>query len=207
MRWFLPRNDDFVALFEEASANIVKGVSMFRQILDAPGDLPAGVERLKEVEHEGDRITHQTLAKLNTSFITPFDREDIHTLITRLDDILDSTDAAGQRLVLYRIQEIPPRLIGLSDILVTSAREVQKAVLALHQASKHKEALAACVEINRLENDADALLREALADLFANSPDAIHVLKLKDLYSFLEDATDRCEDVANAVESIIIKAS
>jgi hypothetical protein len=124
-----------------------------------------------------------------------------------LDDILDSADAAAQRLVVYHIDHVPPQLKALAGLLVTSAEEVHKAVVSLHDSKKHKEALAACVEINRLENVADVLHREALGDLFANTANAIEVLKLKDLYAFLEDATDRCEDVADSIETIILKSS
>ena len=154
-----------------------------------------------------DETKQKALAKLNSTFITPFDREDIHSLATRLDDILDSADAAAQRLVVYHIDHVPPQLKALAGLLVTSAEEVHKAVVSLHDSKKHKEALAACVEINRLENVADVLHREALGDLFANTANAIEVLKLKDLYAFLEDATDRCEDVADSIETIILKSS
>lgn len=207
MRWFLPKKVDFLDLFDRASANIVQGVILFRELLEDPANFPAKVERLKELEHEGDRITHEALAKLNATFITPFDREDIHSLATRLDDILDSADAAAQRLVVYHITQVPRQLKSLADLLVTSAEEVHKAVVVLHDSKKHKEAMVACVEINRLENVADVLHREALGELFANTPNAIEVLKLKDLYAFLEDATDRCEDVANTIETIILKSS
>ncbi|HVN75955.1 MAG TPA: DUF47 family protein [Thermoanaerobaculaceae bacterium] len=207
MRWFLPKKVDFLDLFDRASVNIVQGVTLFREILEEPTDLPAKVEKLKALEHEGDRVTHEALAKLNATFITPFDREDIHSLATRLDDILDAADAAAQRLVVFHIKWIPQQLKALADLLVVSAQEVHKAVVVLHDSKRHKEAMAACVEINRLENEADVLHREALGELFANTPDAIEVLKLKDLYAFLEDATDRCEDVANTIETIILKSS
>ena len=207
MRWFSPKNHDFLDLFVQASDNIVKGVSLFRELLDHPGEMASYVERLKEVEHEGDRFAHEAFAKLSTTFITPFDREDIHALTSRLDDILDGTDAAAQRLLLFRVDAIPSNLIKLTDILVQSATEVRKAVVALHDSRRHKETLDTCVEINRLENEADVLHREALGELFANCTDAILIIKLKDLYTFLETATDRCEDVANVVETIILKAS
>jgi predicted phosphate transport protein (TIGR00153 family) len=207
VRWFLPKTEDFITLFDQASANIVEGVTLFRELVGDLTSVRAGVERLKEIEHEGDRLTHLTLDKLNTSFITPFDREDIHALATRLDDILDATDSAGQRLVVFRITEVPPEFLSLADLLVESAKEVQKAVLALPNRKKREEAIASCVEINRLENEADVIHREALGDLFANSHDAINVIKLKELFLFLEQATDRCEDVANVIESIIIKGS
>jgi predicted phosphate transport protein (TIGR00153 family) len=207
VRWFLPKTENFIALFEQSSANIVEAVCLFREVAGDLTSVRAGIEKLKDLEHEGDRVTHETLDKLNTTFITPFDREDIHTLATRLDDILDATDAAGQRLVVYRITEVPPEFLTLADLLVESAKEVQTAVLALPNRKKRDEAIASCVEINRLENEADVVLREALGDLFTNAHDAIEVIKLKDLYSFLEDATDRCEDVANVIETIIMKGT
>jgi predicted phosphate transport protein (TIGR00153 family) len=207
VRWFLPKNEDFLELFDKASVNIVKGVAMLREALGNPVDLRSKVERIKDVEHDGDRLTHQTLAKLNSSFITPFDREDIHALIVRLDDVLDLADGVAQRLVLYRIETIPPRVLSLAELLVASAKEVQKAVMGLRNRKVHEAAMASCVEINRLENEADAMHREAIAELFANSHDAIAVLKLKEVYSLLEEATDRCEDVANVIEGIIIKSS
>jgi predicted phosphate transport protein (TIGR00153 family) len=207
VRWFLPKNEDFLSLFDQSSANIVKAVCLFRDLV---GDLPnlrSNVEKLKELEHEGDRITHQTLAKLNATFITPFDREDMYALATRLDDIIDAADGAAQRLLVYRVTEVPARVLSLTDLLVESAKEVQKAVVAMHDRKQHAAALTACVEVNRLENEADVIHREALGDLFNNTHDAVVILKLKEIFEFLEGATDRCEDVANVVESIIIKSS
>lgn len=207
MRWFLPKDDKFLEIFDRASGNIVRAVEFFTTMVREPRELSAKVEELKAMEHEGDRYTHETLARLNTSFITPFDREDIHALATRLDDILDAVDATGHRLLLYGVSQAPPRLVQLAELLLASAREVQKAVVALHDPRRHREALACCVEINRLENEADQLHREALADLFGNHRDPVEIIKYKDLFAFLEEATDRCEDVANIIETIIIKAS
>jgi uncharacterized protein Yka (UPF0111/DUF47 family) len=207
VRWFLPKNEDFLQFFDEASANVVRGTAALRDLLKDPSDLKAKVEALREIEHEGDRITHKTMDKLNSSFITPFDREDIHGLISRMDDILDAANGAAQRIVLYRIDEIPARLLALSELLVASSEEVRKAVVALPDRRKHPAALKACVEVNRLENEGDALHREALADMFATFTDAIALVKLKEVYLLLEEATDRCEDVANVVEGIIIKSS
>ncbi len=207
MRWFLPKDRGFLDLFIRASANIVDAVVLFHDILADPRDLKTKVERLKEFEHAGDRLTHSTLDRLNRAFITPFDREDIHALITHLDDILDAVDAASQRLVLYRITEMPEALKSMSEVLVASAKEVQKAVLALHDPRYHADARAHCVEINRLEDEADAVHRRALAQLFAECTDAVEIIKLKELYQLIEEATDRCEDVANVIESIIIKRS
>ena len=207
MRWFLPQDRGFLDLFIRASANIVDAVTLFRDIVADPRDLQEKINQLKDLEHAGDRLTHRTLEKLNRSFITPFDREDIHALISHLDDILDAADAAGQRLVLFRITETPEMLRAMSDLLVATAKEVQKAVLALHNRRYHADAHAACVEINRLENEVDALHRRALGQLFSECTDAITIIKLKELYQLIEEATDRCEDVANVIETIILKSS
>jgi predicted phosphate transport protein (TIGR00153 family) len=207
MRWFLPRNDAFTDLFGLSSANILAGVTLFRDLLDHMDDLPGQVDRIKACEHEGDRITHQTLDQINTTFVTPFDREDIHTLIVRMDDILDAVDAAAARMLIYGVKESTPFLVRFADQLVASAEQVRLAVSVLHDRDRHAEALTACVEINRLENAADSTIREAITELFRGTPDPLQVIKLKDLYVFLEEATDRCEDVANIVETIILKSA
>ena len=207
MRWFLPKNEDFQGFFDEASATVVRGVTALRDMMRDPSNLAVKVAQLRDIEHDGDRVTHRTFETLNTSFITPFDREDIHALISSLDDVLDAANGVGQRLILYQIHEIPPRLLALSELLVESAEAVRLAVVALPDRKQHKPATKACVEVNRLENVADTLHREALADLFTNQTDAIAIMKLKELYQLLEEATDRCEDVANVVEGIIIKQS
>lgn len=207
MRWFLPRDNVFLELFSGSAENIVAGVTLFRELLGDSEDRQAKVDRLKDIEHQGDRITHQTLARLNTTFITPFDREDIHALITKMDDILDATDAAASRLIIYGVGEAPEHLFKLADLLVQSAGQVREAVVTLHDRRRRQAALSRCVEINRLENEADVVHRKALGELFRGTTDAIELIKLKELYSFMEEATDRCEDVANVIESIIIKGS
>jgi predicted phosphate transport protein (TIGR00153 family) len=207
VRWFLPKSDEFLTLFQQASDNIVAGTALFHAITLDPSNLKEKVERLKELEHVGDRLTHETMDLLNKRFITPFDREDIHALVSRMDDIIDVADAAAQRILLFRIDTIPVQLQRLAEILHASSKELQKAVMALHNTKRHDDAIKSCVEVNRLENDADVVHREALGELFANSVDAITIIKLKDLYGMLESATDRCEDVANVIQSIIIKSS
>jgi len=207
VRWFLPKNENFQEYFDQASATVVRGVTVLRDMLRDPADLEAKVAMLRDIEHDGDRVTHLTFETLNTSFITPFDREDIHALISRLDDILDAANGVAQRLVLYRVTEIPPRLVALSEILLESAEAVRLAVVALPDRKRFRAAMHACVEANRLENVADTMHREALAEMFANEKDAINLVKLKELYQLLEEATDRCEDVANVIEGILIKMS
>ncbi len=207
MRWFLPKDEDFVALFDQASENILKGLRLFRDVVADKRVTAAEVEAMKAIEHQGDHIAHETFGKLNTTFITPFDREDIHALISRMDDILDAVDAACSRIYLYRIGVVPEPVERFADLLVTAGEQMHRAVVLLHDSKRRRDALAVCVDINRLENEADQLHREVIGKLFADSHDAIEIMKLKEIYTILEEAMDRCEDVANAIESIIIKAS
>jgi uncharacterized protein len=207
VRWFLPQSDEFLIQFRQASDNIVEGAALFHALCLDPSNLKEKVERIKEIEHTGDRITHETMDLLNKRFITPLDREDIHALISRLDDIIDVIDAAGQRLLIFHIDTIPPPIVRLAEITLISVREVQKALVALHNSKTYPAAEKSCVEINRLENDADVVHREALGVLFSDGTDAITIIKLKEMYSLLESATDRCEDVANVIQSIVIKNS
>jgi len=207
VRWFLPKSNQFLDSFNRSAENIVAGVALFRDLLTDVAGRPAKVEKLKDLEHQGDRITHETLARLNTTFITPFDREDIHALITKMDDILDAADAAASRLIIYRVGEPTDHLVKLADLLVESAGQVHEAVITLHDRRRRQTALKSCVEINRLENEADTVHRRALAELFSGATEPIQLIKLKELYTFMEEATDRCEDVANVIESIIIKGS
>jgi predicted phosphate transport protein (TIGR00153 family) len=205
VRWFLPRDNAFLELFDQSSENILKGLKLFREMVADRRVTAAEVEAMKAIEHEGDHIAHETFGKLNSTFITPFDREDIHALISRMDDVLDAVDAACSRIFLYRIGVVPEPVVRVADLLVAAAEQMHRAVVLLHDTKRHREALAVCVDINRLENEADQLHREVIGDLFADSHDAIEIMKLKEIYTILEEAMDRCEDVANAIESIIIK--
>jgi len=207
VRWFLPKDEDFVSLFDQASENILHGLKLFRDMVADRRVTAAEVEAMKAIEHQGDQIAHETFGKLNSTFITPFDREDIHALISRMDDVLDAVDAACSRIYLYRVGVVPEPVLRVANLLVAAAEQMRRAVVLLHDNKRRREALAVCVDINRLENEADQLHREVIGDLFANSHDAIEIMKLKEIYTILEEAMDRCEDVANAIESIIIKAS
>jgi predicted phosphate transport protein (TIGR00153 family) len=166
-------------------------------------DARVKLHAIKEVEHQGDQITHEVVRRLNTTFITPLDREDIHALASRLDDVLDYIEAAAERLVVYRIKEPTAASRAMAQVIVDIARATDRAVRCLRTMDPgfHEQA----VEVNRLENSADNLLRDSLAELFEQQADPIEVIKWKEIYETMEIVTDRCEDVVNVIEGIILK--
>ena len=158
---------------------------------------------VKDIEHAGDKITHHTLETLHKTFITPLDRDEIHQLISGMDDILDFVDATGQRIVMYDIQDVTPEAHELGTVLLEAVEQVQEAVSGLRGLKYPMDLLKICVEINRLENEGDAILRKSMARLFKESTDPIYIIKWKEIYEFLENALDSCEDVANLIEGIV----
>jgi uncharacterized protein len=200
----MPRDTKFYDLFEEMAQNTLEGAKMMKAILEDFQNVEARVQQLHDVEHKGDDLTHSVLVKLHQTFITPFDREDIHALAAALDDVLDYVHAAAERLVMYKISSAPPQAVGLADVIIRQASELQKAVSSL---DKHDYVLERCVEINRLENEADTLARTALAGLFEREKDPISLIKQKELIEVLETATDKAEDAANILESVVLKSA
>ena len=199
----LPRDENFFDLFEQQAGHIVSASRVLEEItLDYPG-APPKVQQIRDLEHAGDAITHEVVRRLNTTFVTPIDREDIYTLASCLDDVLDLIDAVADRLVLYKIKTPTDGCIALAKIIVKTAEETDRAVRCLRTLSqdyrKHS------IEVNRLENEADRLLRDELAALFEGVTDAIEIIKWKELYETMEAVTDRCEDVLNVVEGITLK--
>jgi uncharacterized protein len=199
----IPREVKFFDLFDQQSQNIIKASQLLRELVNNFADARAKAHAIKEVEHQGDQITHEIVRKLNTTFITPLDREDIHDLATRLDDVLDFIDAVAERLVLYRIKETTSACRAMADVIVQIALAMDRAIKCLRTMDPgfHEHA----VEVNRLENSADNLLRDSLAALFEENGDPIEVIKWKEIYETMEIVTDRCEDVANVIEGIILK--
>ena len=163
------------------------------------------MQQLKDIEHRGDDMTHNILTKLNQTFITPFDREDIYRLASSLDDVLDFIYAAGVRLIMYKITSVPPAASLLAGIVVKQADQLTDALARLGK--KHDNVLENCVEINRLENEADGVARAAIAVLFEKEKDPISLIKLKELYEVLETATDKAEDAANVLEGVVLKSA
>ena len=199
----IPKEVRFFDYFEQQSQNLVRAGALLRELVHDFGDARAKAHAIKEVEHQGDQVTHEIVRRLNTTFITPIDREDIYDLATRLDDVLDYIEAAAERLVVYRIKEPPSACRAMADVIVQIIGSTDRCIRCLRGMDPgfHEHA----VEVNRLENNADALLRESLAALFDEGGDPIEVIKWKEIYETLETVTDRCEDVANVIEGIILK--
>ncbi|HEY7520463.1 MAG TPA: DUF47 family protein [Methylomirabilota bacterium] len=199
----IPKEVRFYDYFEQQSQHVLKASALLHELVHNFPDARAKMHAIKEVEHQGDAVTHEIVRKLNTTFITPIDREDIHSLATRLDDVLDYIEAASERLVVYRIKEPTSACRAMADVIVKTSEAMDRAIRCLRHMDPgfHEHA----VEVNRLENSADNLLRDSLAALFEEQADPIEVIKWKEIYETMEIVTDRCEDVANVIEGIILK--
>lgn len=195
----------FFELFERHAGKTLEAARLLQTMLNNPVDLSDQARRIKEVEHEGDVITHRAVEMLHRTFVTPIDRGDIHRLISRLDDVLDLIDATSERVWLYGIDSADRDACDLADTLVNAVSEVSRAMVGLRDLKNRDAILQVCMEINRYENEGDTLLRRAVARLFQDSKDPLMVIKWKDIYEFLEDAIDRCEDVANVVEGVALE--
>jgi len=201
----IPRDTKFFDLFAQMTGNLGEAARLLKQTLEDFREVEERVRLLKEIEHRGDEMTHNILTKLNQTFITPFDREDIHQLASSLDDVLDFTYAAGVRLTMYKITGAPQAAPKLADILVRQTDQLSQAMVRLEK--NHDHVLENCVEINRLENEADQVARTAIAVLFDKEKDPISLIKLKELFEVLETATDKAEDVANVLEAVVVKSA
>jgi predicted phosphate transport protein (TIGR00153 family) len=204
LRRFLPREEDFFGLFERHAALTVEGATEMRRLVQGDVNFRAVTARIKEIEHETDVITHTCVERLHKTFITPLDRDDIHRLITRMDDVMDFIEAAAYCVTLYELTQMTDPARALADVLVRSTQEVSIAVGGLKDLKRSDVILKACIEVNRLENEGDEILRTAVADLFRGS-DPLLVMKWKEVYEALENATDSCEDVANIIEGVVLE--
>jgi predicted phosphate transport protein (TIGR00153 family) len=202
----MPREVAFFDYFEKQADTIVEGCKALNDLLENYTNVLEKAKHIKAIEHNGDTITHDCLNRLHQTFITPLDRDDIHRLITRMDDILDLTEAVSQRLSIYEIDAIPDHAKALAKVLVFGTERLAKAVRLLRNMRNSPQILAECIEINRIENEADGLLRDAVGALFkSHKQDPLYVIKWKELYELLESATDKCEDVANVLEGIVLE--
>jgi uncharacterized protein len=197
----------FYEAFERHSARILEAGTLIARLAREPERSVELAKAIKDVEDAGDKITHETIAKLHKTWITPIDRADIHSLITALDDVLDLIDAVSERFALYEVKDAPAFVVALADSLQRATVAVDQAIKLLPQVKQPKQMLDLCVEINRLENEADDAYRHGLATLFRGGYDAIEVMKWRDIIDNLESATDRCEDVANILEGIVLEYS
>lgn len=203
MLGFLPRSAWFFDRFEAQSALVIEAAALLHDLVYDFASAQQIVDAIRQIEHRGDTITHEVVRRLNTTFVTPIDREDIYRLATRLDDVLDDIDDVAVQLVLYQVKGPTSASRAMAEVIVAIVPAMAQAVRCLRQRDlRYHEHV---VEVNRLENRADALLRRSLASLFHEPDDPIEVLKWKAIYETLEAVTDRCEDVANVVEQIMLK--
>ena len=200
----VPSEGTFFDLFEQMASKVQQGAEALLDLLDNYTDLDRKAGRVLDIEHEGDEITHEIIRRLNTTFVTPFDREDIHHLASSLDDVLDHIEAAAEYLQLYRIDQPLPQMVSIAGILGEAAR---KSADAMPNLRKMKNLEEYWVEINRLENESDRAYRRTIAELFSGDFKAMDVLKYKEIIEEIEQAVDRLEDVANTIESIYLKHS
>jgi uncharacterized protein len=184
----MPQDGDFFVLFQKQAENIVSGAAALTAMLEHYAGIPEKVQAIKVIEHCGDEITHQIFRKLNQTFITPFDREDIHELCSTMDDVIDLIDAAASRFMLYRIDKVRAGTVELSKVLPSPEKALQRVI-----------------EINRLENESDRICRTLIARLFQEEKDPVQIIKWKEIFEVVETAVDKCEDVSNVIESIILK--
>lgn len=202
----LPHDEKFFVLFDNMARVIVEAADALRTLpSQAKNDREPIVTRIKELEHRADSITHEVYTELNKTFVTPFDREDVHLLASTLDDVVDFIDGSAQRFLLYKIKKNSADIQRLTDIIYQAALEIQKAVNMLNSMRRADEYQEILQRINQFENDADDVFGFAIADLFDKETDAIELIKTKEVLVNLETTTDKCEDVANVLETLFIK--
>jgi predicted phosphate transport protein (TIGR00153 family) len=202
----LPKDTSFFDLFDQLAGKVLDAARALEEMLERWDKLEVRVREMKDLEHECDAITHRTFDKLNLTFITPLEREDIHELASRLDDIVDHIDSTASRLVIYGVKKPTDEAKLLAQVLTRTCIEVQKAVAGLRNLKDPALLSRISVEINRLENESDDILRLALKRLFERqNGDVLEVIKLKEIYEKLESAVDRCEDVANVIQAVVLR--
>jgi uncharacterized protein len=198
----IPREEKFYSDFQALAVELQRGAKLLEQMLAPEKPLWDKADEIKEVEHKCDFLTHEIIQRLNRTFVTPLDREDIHALARSLDDVMDAIDASAALVRLYRLDSVRFGARELAGIITVSTTQVS---LALEALERHKGLITHAVEINRLENEADRVHQQAVSRLFDDERDPLLVMKWKETLDFLEDATDRCEDVANVLEGVMVK--
>lgn len=199
---FIPRDEQFYELFLQLAERLTESAVLLNTLFQEPERRGAHVAAIKAAEHEADGITHEIIDRIDRSFITPLDREDIHALASQLDDVVDLLDGAARRVDMFQINEFHPPILRLTDVIVRAATEVEDAVRHMKNGKKVN---AKARELKKLEEEGDAIYHEIMGDLFSNNTDPITIIKWKELYDTVEDALDHCEDVANVLQSIAIK--
>ena len=198
-----PKEEDFFLLFRRQAALVREACDQLHDMMEKFDRLEERTKTLKDVEHRADLVTHEIFERLNRTFITPLEREDIHALASGLDDVVDAAEAIANRLVLFNVSRPWPEAVRMTSILAACGTQIEKAVDNL---KNMQNLMAFSIEINRLENEADGISRQVVADLFSGRHEILDVLRWKELFGRLESAADQCEDVANVIESIVIKS-
>ena len=200
----IPKEMEFYTLFNQSAKLLLDAGKLLHEVVKDFRDLPAKAQRMERLEHDADQVTHEIISRLNKTFITPLDREDIHELATTLDDVMDFIEGVTEHLILYKVEQPTPQFQAMAEVVAMQVEEINKMVPRLKDL-RHGDILQHCIEINRLENQADRLLREAVVELFDRGGDPLKVMKWRELYALLETATDKCEDVAVVIEGIFLK--
>jgi predicted phosphate transport protein (TIGR00153 family) len=207
-QYFVPKDKKvFFPLFEQASNNVVAMATILVETVNSnnPATREELFKQIDKLENKGDEITHQVYLELSKNFITPFDREDIHSLASAIDDVADYIQGAANRMNLYRIEDYNEHIRKLSELVLQASVDLEKAVRELKDLKNVRAIADSCIRINSVENQADYVFDRAVADLFLYEKDAIRLIKYKEIYSALETATDMCEDAADVMESILVK--
>jgi predicted phosphate transport protein (TIGR00153 family) len=200
----IPREEKFYDLFRDQAGLINQAAMILVALFEDYKEVEKRVTEIKFVEHKGDQLTHELMTKLNKTFITPIDREDIHSLCSALDDVLDLIDGASARLITYKIQQITPGATQLAKVILHGSEIIVRAVAQLH---RPQNILEYCDQLSQLEKDADRIKGECVARLFENSASPTDIIKWKEIYEVLEATTDKCEDVADVLESVVLKST
>jgi len=204
--WIIPQEKHFYEMLEQQADVVVEGAEALMDMVSHFDHVAEKRDKIKDIEHKGDELVHTIATALSKTFVTPIDQEDISKLTSRMDDILDYIEAASHRMWSYEIKAIPPDMVKLTEVIVKGSKEVNHAVKDLRNFKKKNEILNHCIEINRLENMGDDITHVAVAGLFKKY-DAVDIIKLKEIYEYLEEATDKCEDAADVIKDVFMKNS
>lgn len=207
LKYFIPQDRLFFPLFDKAAANLSEGGKAIYKLVNCTNseEKAKWFREIERIEHVGDEITHEIFKELSKNFITPYDREDIHRLVSSIDDVLDYIHGSSKRMELYKLEVMTSDIIKLAELIQTGTEELRRAIFELKNMRKMRDITDSLVRINSIENHADDIFDNAVARLFEHEKDAIQIIKVKEVLSALETATDKCEDAANVIESIIVK--
>jgi hypothetical protein len=204
--WIIPQDKHFFDMFEQQADVVLEGAEALLDMVKNFDNVAQKRDKIKDIEHRGDNLVHEIAEALTKTFVTPIDQDDISKLASRMDDIMDYIEAASHRLWSYEIKTVPPEMVKLTEVILASVKVVNHAVKDLRNFRKKNEIISHFIEINRLENQADDITHVAVAALFKKY-DAINIMKLKEIYEYLEEATDKCEDAADVIKDVFLKNS